>query len=1048
MSAEIATYPEVLPGVDLVVRATRTGFTHVLAIKTEQAAGNPALRQVRFNVGGDVRVVPSPDGGLRALAGDVVLAEATPAVMWDSTQPSGQPTSRAAGALGAATESSPTGPGDAALTAPVDVDVTHDGGLVLRPDEDMLTGERAVFPVFVDPPWSTGKSRWSYATHNNSSNGDIAVARVGLNPDTGVRYRSYFDFPLSAIGGKHIRTAHVYMKLDHSWSCADTITYLWHTGPMSSTPRASWAPRMNQRLASAYSHGNEADGCEEPDADQDVNFESGLITTAIQNHAEVKAPNITMGFCACSDTAGTGESTGNRWKKFFPNNAKLIVDYSSYPGKPHSLQAAGRGCATGVRTVVGTMTPNLSAVFPDADTTQALRTAYEWLEIPAGGVYGNSTPRLPAPAGASVPANGRSTTASLSGLVNGRSYAFRAMATDPAPYNLPSEWSAWCEITIDTTVPDVSAVPATNPLNGPGEPNTFTLSSNTATVTKFRYGWTYPPTKEVAATGTGPRTASITVAAPNYGENVLYISATNTALSEGHGSTTIIVDRPSPPVAKWRLDTYPGVDQAQALDDVQEMAGKTPLAASNVTWKPDVRIVRGASADFNGTTSAMTTTGPLVDTSQSFSVAAWVRLSALPTADDIMVAAQDGTDGAGFHLGTRLEGSPLTPRWAFVMKDTAAQSSATRAAVTTTAIPAGQVGRWTHIAGVYDKVAGKLRLFIDGILVAEADRPVTPWQAGGRFVIGRGFSHGTAGNWWKGAIADAQVFDRVLVEQDFTGRLATDSYPDDEPGFFTPVEVGRWGFENAFPCYEPSTDPLPCQASDDGPFNRRLTLTPGSLVGYGYRGSSLLLDGTHFADDPADPHYGEATQEYGRSQNNAGTEVSPDWRDGALLRTDDSFTVSVWGYIDAGARNQTVVSQSGLHESAYWIKYAPDSGNPGTGKWSFAVTDEDSTTAQQVGVESPALAEIDGWVHLVGVYDAGRNEIRLYVNGEPAGAKTLPWRPMASVGPMQVGRTLWHDGFMDYLHGGVDDLRVYQGAMTDAAVSRLFDEQALDPVEG
>jgi hypothetical protein len=174
----------------------------------------------------------------------------------------------------------------------------------------------------------------------------------------------------------------------------------------------------------------------------------------------------------------------------------------------------------------------------------------------------------------------------------------------------------------------------------------------------------------VTDTAPGPRTQTITITAPKYGENTLHVSAINAALSEGHSSTTIDVGRLSPPVAAWRLDTYPGVDQSRALADIRpEPAGDTPLTASNVTWRPDQRLVRGASAEFNGTTSVMTAAGAPVDTSRSFTVAAWVRLSELPTTTDIMVAAQDGTDAAGFHLGTRREGSPLTPRWGFVMKD-------------------------------------------------------------------------------------------------------------------------------------------------------------------------------------------------------------------------------------------------------------------------------------------------------------------------------------------------------------------------------------------
>ena len=47
ISGDTATYGEVLPGVDLAVRATADGFSELLIVKTRQAASNPALARVR-----------------------------------------------------------------------------------------------------------------------------------------------------------------------------------------------------------------------------------------------------------------------------------------------------------------------------------------------------------------------------------------------------------------------------------------------------------------------------------------------------------------------------------------------------------------------------------------------------------------------------------------------------------------------------------------------------------------------------------------------------------------------------------------------------------------------------------------------------------------------------------------------------------------------------------------------------------------------------------------------------------------------------------------
>ncbi|GAA2536135.1 hypothetical protein GCM10010434_101300 [Winogradskya humida] len=76
VSGDTATYVDVLPGVDLLVRATDMGFSHILRVKTASAAADSALARITFDVGGDARLWRSPTGSLQAIAGNVLLASA------------------------------------------------------------------------------------------------------------------------------------------------------------------------------------------------------------------------------------------------------------------------------------------------------------------------------------------------------------------------------------------------------------------------------------------------------------------------------------------------------------------------------------------------------------------------------------------------------------------------------------------------------------------------------------------------------------------------------------------------------------------------------------------------------------------------------------------------------------------------------------------------------------------------------------------------------------------------------------------------------------
>ncbi|MEH1165441.1 LamG domain-containing protein [Micromonospora sp. CPCC 205539] len=1041
-----ATYPGVLPDVDLVVRATHTGFTHVLVLKTPQAAANPAVREIALKSGGDAEIALLHDGSLRAAVGTTPIASAERAVMWDSSQPV---RSVSPGQEAGLARSDALTAGDGARTAAVAVQVAR-GELRLVPDAKLLAS--ATYPVYVDPAWSVAKSKWAYATSNGCSNTDYSVARVGYSPDgpcVGSRFRSFFEFPTTSgsvsLKGKHIESAYVQMSLYHSWSCTNTWTHMYLASGINATMRASFSSMgLKTWLDSAEGHANKGSGCSDsPQPDMTMNFTGSAVTKQMQTVATGSWNTITIGFCACNSDGGW-ETAQDRWKKFLPNKAKLVVDYDSRPGTPSNLQLAGVACpASGVMTT-GTLTPTLSAIHPDADTTQALVGTYEWVEVPAGGV-GTLTDtypaRLPPPPKVAAPANGRAVTAPVTAAKE-KTYAFRVAAQDPGPYWQWSAWSSWCQFRVDTTVPPVTVTVLTAP-SGPGKAGTFRIESSATDVTGFRYGWT-GATTPIAASGT-PKSATVTLTAPKYGRNILYVSAVDATLNEGWGSKEFIVGRASPAVARWGLESYPGRSQAQAVADSQpSLGGDTPLTPTNVSWTRDARLLGGESASFNGT-SYLTAPAAALNTSNSFSVAAWVRLT--EKSADHTVLTKDASGNASLYF----QYQKSSDRWLAQMPSVTSGSSITWWNARSTTVP--QVGAWTHLATAYDAVEHTLKLYVNGTLEATVTGVTGFNDAAWPVLIGRSGS-----TWWKGNLADVQIFDRVVVSGDFTGQLASDADSGgvDEPGMLNPVLVGEWGFEGAVGCWTQDLVDT-CEAPDSTGFGRWLALRRGADVNVaGNRDNGLELDGLFYPEQTGST---EVTKEWARSAvKNGITPPDPEgnqytvWQHTPVVRTDQSFTVSAWVRLDRTDVTQFVLAQEGSVNNGFYLYYLPANG----GEWKFKIL-KDAVT--QDGGPDPTIAVVPAlnadtsWHHLVGVSDVGRRELRLYVDGDlyvaPNGTKpsavpfSSTWQPWQANGPLRVGSG-WGD--FNPMFGRIDDVATYQGAMTEAQVLALYNAQVVkDP---
>ncbi|MEV4318086.1 LamG-like jellyroll fold domain-containing protein [Actinocrispum sp. NPDC049592] len=216
-----------------------------------------------------------------------------------------------------------------------------------------------------------------------------------------------------------------------------------------------------------------------------------------------------------------------------------------------------------------------------------------------------------------------------------------------------------------------------------------------------------------------------------------------------------------PATGLWKLNDGSGSTAANSV------AGGVPVTLSGTTWSSD----HGGSAVFDGSASYGATSGPVLSTTKSYTVAAWAKLTS--TAGNYTIVSQSGTNQSAFFLQYK-----LGTGWAFVSpsEDTAAPG-----AYAMVAGPAPTLNTWTHLAGVYDATTEQMSLYINGKLVGSVRNPSAfdtagPMGVGGVKVIG-----GAVRNQFNGSISDVRVFRFAANAEDIALMYKGDAVTT--PGF-------------------------------------------------------------------------------------------------------------------------------------------------------------------------------------------------------------------------------------------------------------------------
>ncbi|MFJ8853222.1 LamG domain-containing protein [Streptomyces sp. NPDC102437] len=1067
-----AVYENVLPDVDLVLTATVEGFRQVLAVKTPEAAANPALARIEYRLGTEnLTVRSSAGGGVDALDGNGRPVFRSPAAqMWnsagDDTAPAAaqrslylagpaQADADAPVPAGPEEEGDPlAGPGAGDASSVLSLAVTEKS-VTVEPDPELLAAtDEADFPLYIDPSIELNESERTVLSSDgdvfwNFSGGDngMSVGKCGSAVIGGISYycgngyvnRMYFEFDPGKLKGKHILDARFAVTETWSFSCDARWVDLERTNnisPSSKWPGPTKLDQMGDRNVSAGRGSN----CSPSQPRAPIEFHDYApepdenLTPTVRNFAAGKISRLTLMLMA------KDEKDTISWKRF-DDDAVLSVDYVGKPAKPSAIglvTGSSQTCTTteSAPAIATDPTPALTATAQTesgGERGASLRIVMS-LDKKTGTTWTKATGDMLAPS-SPIGDNVKVTDSFPTTLEENTLYRYRAWTRSyygseylAGPSNAST--TGWCYFKVDSKAPKPPTItfsstgPYTQclpndctPGGKPGLAGAFTLGPAAGDVnTAYRYKLSTDNAWSAYVPGA---TVKIAPVPPTSGTMTLQVEAKDTYGPGAGNSVDFVVKEGDGPVGRWNFHDSgnEAVDSSTADPDLRDNA---TLAGGAV------RTTQGRRGEI--TVKPATDTSPaekVTDSGLSLNGTSGYAATAGPVIDtrasytvgawvrldtDTRNATVMGQDGVN-RSPFLLGYEQSTKKWSLREASADAPAGGTWSYQRVSSKNAAVPKVWTHLAGVFNAVDNTISLYVNGEPQGTV-QSTTPWAATGPLQIGRVHSSGTYVDYFPGVIDEAAVWQAALTDL----QVKQESRLLDAGGNPSAELVASWNPAQATGTSLPNSAPG---------YGGTLTLSSGaSLVG-----DELVLDGTTGAGSTPGPvvdDSGSFTVTTQAVVDAAGIVKKPDGYKAQILgqRTATGSSWSLW-FEKTGTQQEPELDENDE-------PVLDENGNPvnktvPVGRWHFGRLTADGTGASVVSKEEAVL---DSEVRLTGVHNAQDGTIQLYLTASPQGDDAKAYTAQVGSGEFSVGKG-YLGAWGNYLPGRIDDIRIWSGALGD-----------------